>query len=291
MKHRHKLAQAKRHKAASPGKRSEADDAADEQPQPASGRAKKRVRHEMHVEGGRPKFRLDKFRRGGRSRSKKYDIGGAAPPGGGGANLPTTPSLSDFAFTAKPNPIVKMVQANLPPVDTAGKIMAARAQAAGQQKPVFPLPSRAPGSPTAIRNKQGGRIGQRRFDDGGGVGGRNPDDPGGELASANKSRKSTADWIKDEIMGGTKPAYARGGRQRAKHYDDGGSIADASPVATPNLAFGDGPPPPPRASDDGMATAAAPPRANNPSFVNSLNAAQKRAAMTQRIKRVEGKGR
>ncbi|HEY1746454.1 MAG TPA: hypothetical protein VGG11_06805, partial [Xanthobacteraceae bacterium] len=201
MKHRHKLAQAKRHKTASPGRRSEANEAADQEAQPASGRAKKRVRHEMHVEGGRPKFRLDKFRRRGRSRSKKYDIGGAAPPGGGVANLPSTPSLSDFAFTAKPNPIVKMVQANLPPIDTAGGIMKARALAAGQQKPVFPMPSRAPGSPTAIGNKQGGRIGQRRFDDGGGVGGRNPDDPGGELASANKSRKSTADWIKDEIMG------------------------------------------------------------------------------------------
>jgi hypothetical protein len=62
-----------------------------------------------------------------------------------------------------------MVQANLPPIDTAGGIMKARALAAGQQKPVFPLPSTAPGSPTAIGNKQGGRIGERLkgFDDGG----------------------------------------------------------------------------------------------------------------------------
>ena len=53
------------------------------------------------------------------------------------------------------------------------------------------------------------------------------DDPGGEVAAANKGRKSTADWIRDEVMGGTKPAYKRGGRQRG--YDAGGVTSLAAP--------------------------------------------------------------
>ena len=109
------------------------------------------------------------YKRGGRS--KKYDVGGvtslAAPP-------PSfnTPTGADFAFSPRPNPIVAMVQSEMPPIDTAAKVMAARAKTAGQVKGIFPLPSRAPGSPTAIGNKSGGRIQRqqhrrRHFDDGG----------------------------------------------------------------------------------------------------------------------------
>jgi hypothetical protein len=83
--------------------------------------------------------------------------------------------------------------------------------------------------------------------------------------------------------------FRRGGR-RTKRFDDGGSIADSSPVAAPNLAFGSGPPPPPRASADGALIPPPAPRANDPNFLNSLNAAQKRAVMAQRVKKLEGKG-
>ena len=65
--------------------------------------------------------------------------------------------------------------------------------------------------------KSGGRVSRpKRFDDGGAAGGgsKRPNDPGNEIAAANKGRKSTVDWIRDEVLGGTKPAYARGGRQR-----------------------------------------------------------------------------
>jgi hypothetical protein len=72
-------------------------------------------------------------------------------------------------------------------------------------------------TPMGIGSKKGGRVSRpKRFDDGGAAGSTRPSDPGNEIASANKGRKSTADWIRDEVLGGTKPAYARGGRQRPK---------------------------------------------------------------------------
>jgi hypothetical protein len=132
VKHRHKLAQAQRRRAAPRNTRFEADEASDEQPQPRSSRAKSRATHHMKAEGGRTKHRLDKFRRGGRS-TKRYDDGGTA----GGTTAPTRPN-----------------------------------------------------------------------------------DPGGEIAAANKGRKSTLDWIRDELTGGTKPAYKHGGR--SKKYAAGG---------------------------------------------------------------------
>jgi hypothetical protein len=131
MKHRHKLAQAQRRKAAPRNRGFEADEASDEQPQPAASRAKSRATHRMHAEGGRTKPRLDKFRRG-RS-AKRYDDGGTA----GGTSAPTRPN-----------------------------------------------------------------------------------DPGNEVGAANRARKSTLGWIRDEIIGGTKPAYARGGR--SKKFGPGG---------------------------------------------------------------------
>jgi hypothetical protein len=280
MKHRHKLATQRR--TASPSRRPEDEEAFEEQPQPTSSRAKKRARLEIAAEGGRPKHRLDKFRRGGRKRSNKYDIGGVAPPAGS----PTTPGLADFISSPKVKPITAFVQKGIPPLDRFIGL---------NPKPIAP-PYKGRTLPgTAAPSKAGGRIGHRKFDDGGSISGgsssRDPSDPGGEIATANKGRRSTAEWIKDEIMGGTRPAYARGGRQRPRHYDDGGSIADASPIQAPNLAYGSGPPPPPRISDDGTPMAAAPPRANNPGFLNSLNAAQKRTATASRLKKLEGKGR
>jgi hypothetical protein len=77
MKHRHRLAQAQRHKPASRNKSFEVDEASDEQPHSSAGKAKKRTAHQMRAEGGKTKPRLDKFRRGGRPRNR-YDNGGPA---------------------------------------------------------------------------------------------------------------------------------------------------------------------------------------------------------------------
>jgi len=77
VKHRHKLAQAQRHKPASPSRRSEVYEETDEQPRSIAGKAKKRTAHQMRAEGGKTKHRLDKFRRGGR-RPRRYDDGGVA---------------------------------------------------------------------------------------------------------------------------------------------------------------------------------------------------------------------
>ena len=78
-------------------------------------------------------------------------------------------------------------------------------------------PVRIPGASLVGGQKTGGRVSRpKRFDDGGAAGSTRPSDPGNEIAAANKGRKSTADWIRDEVLGGTKPAYARGGRQRPK---------------------------------------------------------------------------
>ena len=135
MKHRHKLSQRQRQRATSQSRRSEVQET-DEQPRSSASKAKKSAMHHMRAEGGRTKLRLDKFRRGGRSRNR-YDNGG--------------PAGSSAAST------------------------------------------------------------------------RSADDPGGEIASANRGRKSTADWIRDEVMGGTKPAYKDGGRQKRRGYDAGGA--------------------------------------------------------------------
>jgi hypothetical protein len=77
VKHRHKLAQAQRHKPASPSRRAEVYEETDEQPHSGAGKAKKRTAHQMRAEGGKTKHRLDKFRRGGR-RPRRYDDGGVA---------------------------------------------------------------------------------------------------------------------------------------------------------------------------------------------------------------------
>src|SRR5581483_7687388 len=78
--------------------------------------------------------------------------------------------------------------------------------------------------PRLDKFRRGGRS-IKRYDSGGPAGSsagstRSADDPGGEIAAANRGRKSTLDWIRDELTGGTKPAYQRGGR--SKKYDAGG---------------------------------------------------------------------
>ena len=98
------------------------------------------------------------YAHGGRQRSRKYDAGGAAPPPPPSFN---TPSGSDFAFSAKPNPIVAMVQKNMPPLDRAMSAMQARAAA-----PPAPLPKSVPSFPGAPKIpvpgiKRGGRAGKR----------------------------------------------------------------------------------------------------------------------------------
>ena len=212
VKHRHRLAQRARQRPASPSRRADVNE--DEQPSSGAGKAKRRAAHHMHAEGKRPKLRLDKFRRGGRSRNtydnggpagssaastrsaddpgneiagadrdrpkstlerlgrelmgpksaykhggrqkhRGYDAGGAAPPPPPSFN---TPSGSDFAFSAKPNPIVAMVQKNMPPIDRAMSAMQARATA-----PPAPLPKAVPSFPGAPKIpvpgiKKGGRV-------------------------------------------------------------------------------------------------------------------------------------
>jgi hypothetical protein len=77
VKHRHRLAQAQRRKPSSRNKSFEVDEASDEQPSSGVAKVKKSSMLHMKAEGGRTKHRLDKFRRGGRSRNT-YDNGGPA---------------------------------------------------------------------------------------------------------------------------------------------------------------------------------------------------------------------
>ena len=77
MKHRHRLAQRQRQRPTSSSRRAEVYEETDEQPHSSAGKAKKRTAHHMKAEGGRTKLRLDKFRRGGRSRNR-FDNGGPA---------------------------------------------------------------------------------------------------------------------------------------------------------------------------------------------------------------------
>jgi hypothetical protein len=76
MKHRH-TRQQQRLKTASRNRRLEVDKTADEQPSSGVAKFKKSSVLHMKAEGGRTKHRLDKFRRGGRSRNT-YDNGGPA---------------------------------------------------------------------------------------------------------------------------------------------------------------------------------------------------------------------
>jgi hypothetical protein len=217
MRHRHKLSQRQRQRAAPQSRHAEAQET-DEQLQAGSSRPKKGATPQMHAEGNRPRPRLDKFRRGGRSRNR-YDNGGPAG-------------------------------------STAGST-------------------------------------------------RSADDPGGELAAATKERKSTAGRIQDELFG-PRSAYARGGRQKQRHYDDGGLVddSDAAPstggsslgsdfgnalsgfgsgLAAMAKARGSGPPPVPIPSSSA-------PQANNPSFIRQQQSAQKSQALLARIKALEAGG-
>jgi hypothetical protein len=81
--------------------------------------------------------------------------------------------------------------------------------------------------PRLDKFRRGGRR-TRRLDDGGvagGTGSTRPNDPGNELAEASKGRKGTLGRIQDELLG-PKSAYARGGRQKQRRFDDGGLVDD-----------------------------------------------------------------
>ena len=146
MKHRHKLSQRQRQRPASQSRRPEAQET-DEQSRSGAGKAKKSSMLHMKAEGGRTKLRMDKFRRGGRSRNR-YDNGG--------------PAGSSAAST------------------------------------------------------------------------RSADDPGGELATANRERKSTLGRIQDELLG-PKSAYKRGGRPKHRGYDAGGATPPPIAFGSPSL--------------------------------------------------------
>ena len=77
MKHRH-TRQHQRLKPASRSRRPEVDKTADEQPFSSAVNIKKHSMLHMKAEGGRTKHRLDKFKRGGRSRSRKADQAAAS---------------------------------------------------------------------------------------------------------------------------------------------------------------------------------------------------------------------
>ena len=89
--------------------------------------------------------------------------------------------------------------------------------------------------PRLDKFRRGGRS-RNRYDNGGPAGStagstRSADDPGGELATANRERKSTLGRLQDELLG-PKSAYKRGGRQRHRGYDDGGVIDDGDKIAS-----------------------------------------------------------
>jgi hypothetical protein len=87
MQHRHKLAQARRRKAASQSRRSAADETPDEQPRSSASKLKKSSMHSMRAEGGRTKPRLDKFRRV--RRPKRFEDGGSTRPNDPGNEIST----------------------------------------------------------------------------------------------------------------------------------------------------------------------------------------------------------
>ena len=100
---------------------------------------------------------------------------------------------------------------------------------------------RAEGGRTKLRLDKFRRGGRRakRYDNGGPAGSsaastRSADDPGGELATANRERKSTLGRIQDELLG-PKSAYARGGRQKPRGYDAGGATAPPIAFGSPSL--------------------------------------------------------
>jgi hypothetical protein len=155
--------------------------------------------------------------------------------------------------------------------------------------------------------RRGGRP-RNRYDNGGPAGStagstRSADDPGGELATANRERKGALGRLQDELLG-PKSAYARGGRQRPRRYDDGGLIDDSDvalstggsslgsnpgifgsslggALSTLAKVQGSGPPPVPVPSSPA-------PQANNPNVINQLYGPQ--AKLAARVKALEAAG-
>ena len=161
--------------------------------------------------------------------------------------------------------------------------------------------------PRLDKFRRGGRP-RNRYDNGGPAGStagstRSADDPGGELATATRERKGTLGRIQDELLG-PKSAYARGGRQKQRRFDDGGLVDDndiaptadgsslgsslgsglsglGSAISTLAKVQGSGPPPVPVPSSPA-------PQANNPSVINQLYGPQ--AKLAARVKALEAAG-
>ena len=281
MKHRHKLSQRQRQKATSQSRRSEAQET-DEQPRSGAGKAKKSAMHHLRAEGGRTKLRLDKFRRGGRSRNR-YDNGG--PAGSSAVTRSADDPGGELATaTRERKSTLGRIQDELLGPKSAyvrgGRQKFRGYDIGGATPSIFSPPTQQDLITTPKQNYVASLVqkaGQPMAARGAAA-----------LASLQKNTPSFPGSPKVPV-----PANKQGGRikrqQQRRHYDDGG-IADAFPARPPALAFGDGPPAPPRLSSDGT-IGAAPPRANDPSFVNRLNASQKNAQLKQRVRQLEGKGR
>ena len=99
---------------------------------------------------------------------------------------------------------------------------------------------RAEGGRTKLRLDKFRRGGRRtkRFDDGGAAAGSTrPNDPGNEIAGADRDRpKGALERLGRELMG-PKSAYKRGGRQRSRKYDVGGTAPPPSFSAPPPPSF------------------------------------------------------
>src|SRR5581483_567813 len=122
----------------------------------AAGRpaAKAKKKPPLSVEGEQTKQRLDKFRRGGRS--KKYDAGGSAPDPTGGM-----PSTQDFISTPKVNPVTRFVQGNIPPTARYLKLSVPQAPSL-PTKPGVPTSVLLNNKPPLLNSKRGGRIARRK---------------------------------------------------------------------------------------------------------------------------------
>jgi hypothetical protein len=270
MKHRH-VRQQHRRKMASQGRRSEVQELLDEQPHSSAGKAKKRTAHHMKAEGGRTKLRLDKFRRGGRSRNR-FDNGGPA-----GSSAASTRSADD--------PGGELATANRERKSALGRV---------QDELLGPKSAYA----------RGGRQRLKKYDVGGAATPSGADfistptvNPITKFVQQQlpplsiRSQPRPAPQVKSVFPSVSRaPGSKHGGRQQPRRYDDGG-IADASPVKPPILALGNGPPAPPQISDDGTPIPSPAPRANDPTVWNKQIAAQKAAQLKQRVKQLEGKGR
>lgn len=81
------------------------------------------------------------------------------------------------------------------------------------------------------RKSAGARSQRKPFDAGGNVRNTTTNDPGGEIAAANRDRKGFAGRMLDELIGGPRPAYARGGKAAGRRYGAGGAADANAPLS------------------------------------------------------------